>query len=93
MRPAALVMVYSPPPLFFRFADDNTVSQVALNTYYHSKKVSGGSEWEFHFFPIFSYGQSPTGHWWNVLYGLAGYTQEGTMTKMRALYVPIKLSE
>jgi len=80
-------------PVFFRFADDNTVSQLALNTYYHERKVPGGSEWEFHFFPLFSYGQSPTGHWWNVLYGLAGYTQEGTLAKMRALYVPIKLSE
>ena len=81
-------------PLFFRFADDKTRdSQVALNTFYREKKVAGGTDWEFHFFPLFSYGQSPTGHWWNVLYGLAGYTQEGTMSKVRALYIPIKLSE
>ena len=31
------------------------------------EKVAGGTDWEFHFFPVFSYGQSPTGHWWNVL--------------------------
>ena len=81
-------------PVFFRFADDNTISQLALNTYYHERKLANnGKEWEFHFFPLFSYGASPTGHWWNVLYGLAGYTQEGTMSKMRALYIPIKLSE
>jgi hypothetical protein len=80
-------------PAYFRIADDAGVSQLALNTYYHEKPVRGGKEWEFHFFPVFSYGESPQGHWWNVLYGLAGYTREGTMTKMRALYVPIKLSE
>jgi len=40
-----------------------------------------------------SYGASPTGHGWNLLYGPAGYTQEGTMSKMRALDIPIKLSE
>ena len=80
-------------PFYFRFADDNTISQLAFNTYYREKKVAGGTDWEFHFFPVFSYGQSPTGHWWNVLYGLAGYTQEGTMSKARALYIPIKLSE
>jgi hypothetical protein len=81
------------PPVFFRMSDDNSMTQVALNTFYREKKVPGGTDWEFHFFPAFSYGQSPTGHWWNVLYGLAGYTREGTMSKVRALYIPIKLSE
>jgi hypothetical protein len=80
-------------PFYFRFSDDKTISQLAFNTYYREKKVAGGTDWEFHFFPLFSYGQSPTGHWWNVLYGLAGYTQEGTMSKVRALYIPIPLSE
>jgi hypothetical protein len=80
-------------PIYYRFADDNSVTQVALNTYYHERKLARGKEWEFHFFPLFSYGESPTGHWWNVLYGLAGYTKDGTMAKMRALYVPITLSK
>lgn len=80
-------------PAFFRFSDTKTVSQLALNTYYHQAKVEGGTEWEFHFFPLFSYGESPNGHWWNILYGLAGYTREGSLSKMRALYIPIKLSK
>jgi hypothetical protein len=80
-------------PAYFRMADDASLTQVALNTFYREKKVVGGTEWEFHFFPLFSYGQSPTGHWWNLLYGLAGYTHEGTAATMRALYLPIPLSE
>jgi hypothetical protein len=80
-------------PFFFRFADDKSVTQVALNTFYREKSVAGGKDWEFHFFPLFSYGESPTGHWWNVLYGLAGYTRDGTMSKVRTLYIPFKLSE
>ncbi len=80
-------------PLFFRFSDDTSVSQLVANTYYKEKKVDGGKDWEFHFFPAFSFGASPTGHWWNVLYGLAGYTQEGSASRMRLLYIPIKLSE
>lgn len=80
-------------PIFFRTEDENGISQLAGNTYYSEHKVRGGTEWEFHFFPAFSYGESPTGHWWNILYGLAGYTREGTMAKMRALFIPIKLSE
>jgi hypothetical protein len=81
------------PPVFFRFADDKSISQIALNTYYREKKVEGGTDWEFHVFPVFSYGQSPTGHFWNVLYGLAGYSRDGTASKVRALYIPIKLSD
>jgi hypothetical protein len=80
-------------PLFVRIADDKVVNQLVLNTFYREKKVAGGTDWEFHFFPLFSYGQNPSGYWWNVLYGLAGYTQEGTMSKVRALYIPIKLSD
>jgi hypothetical protein len=38
-------------------------------------------------------GETPAGHWWNLLYGLAGYTQEGTMSKMRIAYIPFKLSD
>ena len=52
----------------------------------------GGTDWEFHFFPAFSFGHSPTGHWWNVLYGLAGYTRRGNLVKVRALWIPITLS-
>lgn len=79
-------------PVFVRRADQTSISQLAFNTYYHEKKVAGGSDWEFHFFPAFSYGQSPTGYWWNVLYGLAGYTREGTASRIRALYIPIPIS-
>jgi len=80
-------------PVFFRFADRESTQQLALNTYYAERNVRGGTEWEFHFFPALSFGNSPQGHWWNVLYGLAGYTREGTMSKMRALWIPFKLSE
>lgn len=80
-------------PFFVRSADETAVSQLVLNTYYHEKKVMGGKDWEVHFFPFFSYGETPQGHWWNVLYGLAGYTREGTASKMRTLYIPITLSK
>ena len=80
-------------PVYWRFADRTSVSQVVGNTYYHEERVSGGTEWEFHLFPVFSYGESPRGHWWNFLYGLAGYTRDGTMSKMRLGYIPITLSD
>ena len=60
-------------PLFWRFADtaDDSVTQVALNTLYRQKRVPGGLDWQFHLLPVFSYGQSPTGSWANLFFGLA----------------------
>ena len=80
-------------PFYWRFSDREGVNQLIGNTYYQEEKVRGGTDWQFHLFPFFSYGESPSGHWWNFLYGIAGYTREGTMSKMRLMYIPIKLSE
>jgi len=79
-------------PLFWRFKNPKGLDQVIGNTYYGEKKTPQGTEWQFHFFPLFSFGETPRGHWWNILYGLAGYTQEGTYSKMRLAYIPITLS-
>lgn len=80
-------------PLYWRFADEKGVTQLALNTYYREKKLRSGLDWEFHFFPFFSYGETPNGHFWNVLYGLGGYSRKGAETKMKLFWVPITLSE
>jgi hypothetical protein len=80
-------------PVYWRFSDDKEVTQLVGNVYYHEKKLKNGLDWEIHIFPAFSYGETPNGHWWNVLYGFAGYTREGTSTTMRTLWIPIKLSD
>ena len=80
-------------PVFWRFSDEKEVTELVGNVYYHEKKLKNGLDWEVHIFPAFSYGETPNGHWWNVLYGLAGYTRQGTSTTMRTFWVPIKLSE
>jgi len=79
-------------PVYWRFADETSVSQLVANTYYHERRVAHGLDWELHFFPVFSYGQTPNGHWWNVLYGLAGYTRRGEFTQVRTLWIPITTS-
>jgi hypothetical protein len=79
-------------PVYWRFSDRDQVSQLVGNVYYHERKLKDGLDWEIHFFPAFSYGETPDGHWWNVLYGLAGYTRRGELVKMRTLWIPITLS-
>lgn len=80
-------------PFYWRFSDRQEVSQLVGNVYYREKKLKSGLDWEFHLFPLFTYGETPDGHWWNVLYGLAGYTRQGELTKMRTFWIPITLSE
>jgi hypothetical protein len=79
-------------PFYWRFSDRQGVAQLVGNVYYREETKSSGNEWEVHVFPAFSYGKTPNGHWWNLLYGLAGYTRQGSSTKMRAMWIPIQLS-
>lgn len=81
-------------PVFWRFADtsDSSIVQVAANTLYMQKRVPGGLDWSFHVLPVFSYGQDPTGYFWNVLLGLAGYSRHGSSATVRALWLPIDVS-
>ena len=79
-------------PLYWRFAQENKVSQLIGNVYYSEHKSRQGNDWQVHIFPLFSYGETPDGHFWNVLYGLAGYERHGSATKVRTLWIPIPLS-
>lgn len=77
-------------PLYWRFAstDAGSVTQVAANTLYMQKRVAGGTDWQFHLLPLFSYGENPSGYFWNVLFGLAGYSRDGAHSQVRALWIP-----
>ncbi len=79
-------------PFYWRFSDLSSVTQLVGNVYYGEKKLTRGLDWQVHIFPLFSYGESPGGHFWNVLFGLAGYTRDGENTKARVLWIPIPLS-
>ncbi len=79
-------------PVFWRFADEDTVSELVGNVYYHQRQLKNGLDWQVHIFPVFSYGETPDGHWWNLFYGLAGYTRRGDMVKVRTLWIPITVS-
>jgi hypothetical protein len=80
-------------PIYWRFAQDNHVSQLIGNVYYSERRVRQGLDWQLHVFPLFSYGETPDGHFWNVLYGLAGYERRGSMTRLKTFWVPIPLSD
>lgn len=80
-------------PIYWRFAEDNRVSQLIGNVYYSERRVTQGLDWQLHVFPLFSYGETPDGHFWNVLYGLAGYERRGSMTRLKTFWVPIPLSD
>lgn len=78
-------------PAYWRFSDRETVTQMVGNVYYRERKIAHGLKWQLHLFPVFSYGETPDGHWWNLLYGLAGFTRRGELVKVRAAWIPITL--
>ena len=79
-------------PLYWRFASPETrsITQVAGNTVYVERHVRGGQDWQFHVAPVFSYGKSPGGHFWNVLFGLAGYSRKDDEKTVRVLWIPFR---
>jgi hypothetical protein len=79
-------------PFFWRFAGDGAVTEVAGNTVYLQKPVRGGFDWQVHVVPFFSYGESPTSMFWNVFFGMAGYTRTQDSTTVRVLWLPIQTS-
>ncbi|MCL2825583.1 MAG: hypothetical protein FWD57_16445, partial [Polyangiaceae bacterium] len=79
-------------PVYWRFDDNTSTSQLLLNTFYQEQKLRSGTKWQFHFFPAFSFGETPDGHWWKILYGLAGYKRQGDLTEFRAVWIPFRTS-
>ena len=80
-------------PVFWRFRDGATVDQLAGNTYYRHYRRQGEPGWEFHFFPLFAYGEpAPGDYFWSVLYGLAGYRRQGAYGQASALWIPFQTS-
>ncbi|MBX3272535.1 MAG: hypothetical protein KF729_19910 [Sandaracinaceae bacterium] len=79
-------------PFFWRFREGNTTSTLVLNAYHRERtRADGSSEWEFHLFPFFSYGEnSEGGHWWKMFYGLAGYERRGQYGVTTLFYVPFQ---
>jgi hypothetical protein len=78
-------------PVFWRFANqtDDSITQVAGNTLFLQRRKADGLDWQFHLLPLFSYGENPTGYWWNVLFGLAGYDRSGSYSRIKAFWIPI----
>jgi hypothetical protein len=79
-------------PFYWRFSNQTSTTQLIGNVYYSEKRLRSGLNWQIHVFPLFSYGETPRGHWWNVLYGLAGYTRDGGNATARTFWIPIPLS-
>ncbi len=80
-------------PLFWRFSSPNELNQLTLNTFYHETRGAAGTNWSVHVFPLVAFGGTPTGHWWDVLYGLAGYERDGARVTAKTLWIPFELGE
>lgn len=83
---------FVPPLVYFRHKSSDTLSHLLLNVYYHERSYQNGKKWQAHLLPLLSFGRSPNGHFWNILFGLAGYKRQGPESTARVLWFPVPLS-
>ncbi|UJR80994.1 Hypothetical protein I5071_30450 [Sandaracinus amylolyticus] len=79
-------------PFYWRFREGVTETQLFLNTYFRRREWRNEERWEyeFHFAPLFDYGQTSAGeHWWRVLYGLVGWEHRNRHDRLWLFYIPI----
>ncbi len=79
-------------PLFWRFRDEEGITQVALNTVYLERTSSKGANYDFYFLPLVHVGEEPNGNAWDVLFGLVGYKRVGTYKQLKLFWIPIDLT-
>jgi hypothetical protein len=80
-------------PVFWRFRDEEGITQLALNTLYLERPSSKGPNWDFYFLPIVHVGEAPNGGSWDVLFGLVGYKREGSYKQLKLFWIPIDLTK
>ena len=81
-------------PFYWRFVEGVTETQLFLNTYFRRREWRNERRWEyeFHFAPLFDYGQTSEGeHWWRVLYGLVGWEHRARHDRLWLFYIPIDI--
>jgi hypothetical protein len=78
-------------PLYYRLERGTQTRSFALNTFHEKKTDARGKHWQFHFFPLVSFGGGDQDSWWNFLYGFAGYERRGDHRRIKALWIPINL--
>ena len=78
-------------PLYFRTVRGERTRSFSLNTFHERKTDAQGKHWQFHLFPLVSFGGGDQEKWWKFLYGFAGYERRGTHRRMQALWIPINL--
>jgi hypothetical protein len=80
-------------PLFWRFRDEEGISQLALNTYYQERYSAKGTAWDFYFAPVFHVGESPISNEWDLLFGLVGYKNTSGFKQLKLFWTSIDLNK
>jgi hypothetical protein len=78
-------------PLYLRLERGTRVGHSVLNTYFERTDDPGNKRWQFHFFPLVSFGGGEKQKWWSFLYGLAGYERRGQYRRIRVFWIPFQL--
>jgi hypothetical protein len=83
------------PPLFFRSKTDTRATTGVLNFVVNKGEVKGNRFWTFSLFPLLSFGHppAPSGAYWSVLGGLAGWRRQGSTKQLKILWIPFNFGD
>lgn len=78
------------PPLFFHTKTKTRTTTGVLNVVVNKGEVKGNPFWTFQLFPLIGLGHppAPSGAYWSVLGGLAGWRRQGSTRELKVLWIP-----
>ncbi len=82
-------------PLLWRDRDPRSTMSGFLNFVWHKGEIKGNPFWTFKIFPLIGLGHppAPSGAYWSVLGGLAGWRRQGSTKELKVLWIPFDLSD
>lgn len=83
------------PPLFYRTTTATRATTGVLNVVVNKGEVKGNRFWTFKLFPVLAFGHppAPSGAYWSVLGGLAGWRRQGSTKELKILWIPFTFGD
>ena len=82
-------------PLIWRHRTPTRAMTGFLNFVWHKGKVKNNPFWTFNIFPLIKLGKppAPSGAYWSVLGGLAGWRRQGRTKELKIFWIPFDLTD
>ena len=82
-------------PFYWRRHDASSTMTGVFNVFLNRGALKGNPFWTFNLFPLLGFGHppAPSGAYWSVLGGLAGWRRQGRTKELKLFWIPFDLSD